>query len=89
MKKKIIYRQCLVTKEIINREILIRIVKTKQNEILVDLNFKTNGRGAYVKRNSKIIAKMKQQKLLERKFNISINNDIYQILDKIVSDNNN
>lgn len=88
IKKKIIYRQCVVTKDIVNRENLIRIVKTKENQVFVDLNFKIDGRGIYVKKNSKIISKMKQQKLLEKKFNCIIKNDIYQILDNIVSDSN-
>ena len=47
--KKVPLRSCIVTKERLEKRDLIRVVKTKEQEVLVDLTAKVNGRGAYLK----------------------------------------
>ncbi|WP_342224551.1 YlxR family protein [Spiroplasma endosymbiont of Asaphidion curtum] len=66
-KQKLVYRQCIVTKVVVLRSELIRIVKTKQGQVLIDLNYRLAGKGAYVKREVVIIEKM-QKKIIRKDF---------------------
>ena len=51
MAKKIPLRKCIATGEQLPKSELLRIVKTPDNEVLVDLSGKQNGRGAYLKKS--------------------------------------
>lgn len=50
-KKKVPLRKCLGCEENKSKKELIRIVKTPENEVLIDLTGKVNGRGAYICNN--------------------------------------
>ncbi|WP_339024842.1 YlxR family protein [Spiroplasma endosymbiont of Agriotes lineatus] len=90
-KQKLVYRQCIVTKAVVLRSDLIRIVKTKQGQVFIDLNYRLAGKGAYVKREVVIIEKMQKKQLLKKIFKTQITDEIYLLLVKIVKeqDNNN
>lgn len=47
-KKKIPLRKCISCNQARPKKELVRIVKTKDGEILLDLTGKVNGRGAYI-----------------------------------------
>lgn len=49
--KKIPMRKCVATQEQCPKKELLRIVKTPQGTVEVDLTGKLNGRGAYLKRD--------------------------------------
>ncbi len=83
-KQKLVYRQCIVTKVVVLRSELIRVVKTKQEQVLVDLNYCLAGKGAYVKREVAIIEKMQKKQLLEKIFKTQIVDNIYLLLLKVV-----
>jgi len=55
--KKIPYRTCVVTKEKLPKDQLIRVVITPEGEVKVDKTGKMNGRGAYLKREKAVILK--------------------------------
>ena len=44
--KKIPLRSCVVSKEKLPKQELIRVVKNKENEVFIDLTGKANGKGA-------------------------------------------
>ena len=46
--KKIPMRSCVVTREKFEKKDLIRIVRTPESEVKIDLTGKMNGRGAYI-----------------------------------------
>lgn len=46
--KKIPQRTCIGCKQVRPKKELIRIVRTSENEVLVDLTGKKSGRGAYI-----------------------------------------
>ena len=48
--KKIPMRKCIITNERFPKKELIRVVRTPENEVVVDLTGKMNGRGAYLKK---------------------------------------
>ena len=80
--KKIPLRTCVITKEKLPKYELLRIVRTNEGKIEVDLTGKLNGRGAYIKKDKSVLEKAKKSKALERHLEISIDDDVY---DKILS----
>lgn len=82
--KKIPLRSCIVTKEHLPKQELIRIVKNNQNEVFIDLTGKINGRGAYIKKDIEVLNKAKKSKALDRHLEITIPEEIYEQLKEII-----
>lgn len=82
--KKIPLRSCIVTKERLPKQELIRIVKNNQNEVFIDLTGKINGRGAYIKKDIEVLNKAKKSKALDRHLEITIPEEIYEQLKEII-----
>ena len=83
--KKIPLRRCVVTKEQLPKQELLRIVKNKENEIFVDLTGKANGRGAYIKKDVNVLKTAKDKKILERALETQINADVYEEIEKVIT----
>lgn len=84
--KKIPMRRCVVTGEQFPKRDLLRIVKTKEGEILVDLTGKINGRGAYIKKDLEVLNKAIKSKILEKKLEIQIQEDIYKEVENAIKE---
>ena len=82
--KKIPMRTCVITREKCPKKELIRIVRTPEGAVVVDLSGKQNGRGAYLKKDKEVIEKAKNSKLLEKHLEITIEDSIYEELLKNV-----
>lgn len=81
--KKIPMRTCVVTHEKYPKKELIRVVRTPEGNVVVDVTGKQNGRGAYLKKDKGVIEKAKNSKILERHLEISIEDKIYdELLEK-------
>jgi len=61
---------------------LIRIVKTKECEIVVADDGKVNGRSAYCCRNNDCLDKVVKKHLLDKHFSISVQESVYEALKK-------
>ena len=48
--KKIPMRSCVITKEKLPKKELIRVVRTPDGEVIIDVSGKAYGRGAYLKK---------------------------------------
>lgn len=83
--KKIPMRTCVVTKEKCEKKDLLRIVRTPEGKIIVDLTGKANGRGAYLKKDVEVIKKAQASKILERVLEVAIDDSVYEEALKIVS----
>ena len=59
---------------------LLRVLRTPEDEILLDATGRKNGRGAYLCISSECLAKAKKKKALERSLKAEISNDIYDLL---------
>ena len=59
--KKIPMRSCVVTREKCEKRDLIRIVRTPEGEVKIDLNGKMNGRGAYIKKDVTVVDKARKR----------------------------
>ena len=82
--KKIPQRTCMGCNEKKDKKDLIRIVKNKANEILVDKTGKLNGRGAYICNNVECLEKLIKSKRLERVLETNISNEIYESLRGVI-----
>lgn len=78
--KKIPMRRCVATGEQCPKKDLIRIVKTKENEIFIDETGKKNGRGAYLKKSKEAIELARKKGILDRNLDIKIPDEIYEEL---------
>ncbi len=78
--KKIPMRTCVITKEKLEKKELIRVVRTPEKEVIVDLTGKANGKGAYLKRDLEVINKAEKNKVLDRVLEISVPESIYEDL---------
>lgn len=65
---------------------LLRIVKSKDGTIEVDLTGKKNGRGAYICKNEQCLDKVIKSKRLQRVFEQEIGTDIYENLRGVIVD---
>ena len=79
-KHKVPLRKCVVSNQQLPKNELIRVVKNKEGIVKVDLTGKLNGRGAYLKRDIKIIEKAIKTKKLDRHLETSIPEEIYEEL---------
>lgn len=78
--KKIPMRSCVVTREKLPKQELVRIVRTPEGSVIIDLKGKTNGRGAYLKKDIEVINKAQKSKILERTLEVSISDELYEEL---------
>ena len=82
MQKKIPMRQCVGCREMKPKKELIRVVKSPQGEIDLDLRGKAPGRGAYLCPDGACLKKAIKSKALERGFEMAIPAEIYEDLTK-------
>ncbi len=82
MAKKIPLRQCVGCGEMKGKKDMMRVLKTAENEICLDVTGKKNGRGAYICRNRECLRLARKNKGLERSFKMSIPNEVYDTLEK-------
>lgn len=83
--KKIPLRSCVVTNEKFEKKDLIRIVKNNENKVFVDLTGKANGRGAYIKKDIDVLGLARKSKILDRRLEITIPEEIYVELENIIN----
>lgn len=86
MNKKIPLRQCIGCQEMKQKKEMMRVLKTPENSIILDMTGKKNGRGAYLCKNKDCLVKAHKNKGLERSFKMSIQDEIYQNLEKEYED---
>ena len=78
--KKIPMRSCVITKEKCPKMDLIRVVRTPDGNVIVDLTGKANGRGAYLKKDLEVINKAQKSKQLNRHLETEVSDSIYDEL---------
>ena len=83
--KKIPLRKCVATNEMFPKKEMIRIVRSKEGEVSVDMTGKKSGRGAYVSKSVKAVEVAKKRKVLESQLEVAVPETIYEELMTIVS----
>lgn len=82
--RKIPLRTCVVTKEVLPKKELLRIVRTKEAGVVADESGKINGRGAYIKKSMEVLEKAKKSKILEKRLETEIEDSVYEEIRKII-----
>ena len=80
--RKIPQRQCVGCRTMKDKKALIRVVKTPEGEIVLDISGKKSGRGAYVCPDSACLKKARKSRALERAFELSIPDEVYDALEQ-------
>ena len=80
--RKVPLSQCIGCGEMQSKREMIRVIKTPEDEILLDATGRKNGRGAYLCPAMECLKKAVKSKGLERSFKMAIPPEVYQALEK-------
>lgn len=83
--KKIVLRSCVITKEKLPKNELLRVVRTPEGNVVVDTTGKVNGRGAYIKKDLEVLEKAKKSKALARCLEVEISDSVYESIKEEIS----
>ena len=65
-----------------NKKEMIRVIRTSEQEFVLDATGKKNGRGAYICPNRECLSQAIKSKGLERSFKQAIPKEVYETLEK-------
>lgn len=85
---KIPMRRCTGCMEMKSKKDMIRVIKTPEGEICIDVTGRKNGRGAYICNNQECFEKALKNKGLERSLKSVIPKDITDELKASLGGNN-
>ena len=85
MAKKIPLRQCVGCGSLKEKREMIRVIKTPEDEVVLDATGRKNGPGAYICMNPECLRAARKSKGLERSLKISIPEKVYDGLEKEMS----
>ena len=80
--KKLPIRRCTGCGEHFPKNTLIRVLRTPEGEIVLDLTGKKSGRGAYICKKRECLKKARRQSRLDSSLDCSISPEIYDRLEK-------
>ena len=80
--RKIPLRKCSGCGEMKQKNELVRVVRSPEGELSIDLTGRKSGRGAYVCRNVDCLRTARKRKALERSFACAIPSEIYDRLEQ-------
>ena len=80
MAKRVPLRQCLGCREMKPKPELVRVVRSPEGTVSVDLRGKAPGRGAYVCRSADCLKKALRSKALGRALDVEIPPEVYDVL---------
>ena len=77
-------RMCVACRESKPKRDLIRIVKNKEGDVIVDTTGKVNGRGAYICADIECLNKAYKNKILNRALEIDFSEDMYNEANRVI-----
>lgn len=83
--KKIPMRRCCGCNEQKPKKELIRVVRSAEGEISLDLTGKASGRGAYICNNLECLKRARKSKRIDRTFEVTIPDEIYDKMEEEIS----
>ena len=78
--KKIPMRKCTGCGESKPKKELVRVLKTAEDGIIIDLTGRKNGRGAYLCHNIECLKKAMKTKAIERSLETAVSAEVYEEL---------
>lgn len=82
MEKRVPLRKCLGCMSSFPKKDLVRVLKTPEGEVILDLSGKKSGRGAYICKNSACLKKALKSKRIQNNLEIEIPDEIISQLEK-------
>ena len=82
--KKIPLRTCVITKEKLPKQELIRVVRTPEGNVIVDTTGKKNGRGAYLKKDLEVFKKAQKSKMINKILEVEVPDEVFAELEKLI-----
>ncbi|WP_010282335.1 RNase P modulator RnpM [Bacillus timonensis] len=82
--KKVPLRKCIASGEMKPKKELVRIVRSKEGEVSIDLTGKKSGRGAYLSKDKECILLAKKKNILANQLKTKIDDSIYEELLQLV-----
>ena len=83
--RKIPTRRCTGCGEHFPKSSLIRVLRTPEGEIVLDLTGKKNGRGAYICKNAACLKKARKSKRIEASLECRISDELYTKMEEEVT----
>ncbi|MFK9092436.1 RNase P modulator RnpM [Bacillus salipaludis] len=87
-RKKVPMRKCVATGEMKPKKELVRIVRSKEGDVSIDLSGKKSGRGAYLSKDKEAVLLAKKKNTLANHLEVSINDTIYEELLELIEKEN-
>ena len=85
MPKKIPMRRCVITREQFPKKELLRVVRTPEGNVEIDLTGKLNGRGAYLKKDIEVMKLAKKNGALNKALEVEIPEEFWIQLESILT----
>ena len=82
MEKKVPLRKCLGCMSSFPKKDLVRVVKTPEGEVVLDLSGKKSGRGAYICKNSACLKKAIKSKRIQNNLETELPEGVILELEK-------
>ena len=82
MEKKVPLRKCLGCMSSFPKKDLVRVLKTPEGTVVIDLSGKKSGRGAYICKNSGCLKKALKSKRIQSNLEVEIPEEIITELEK-------
>lgn len=87
-KKKVPMRKCVATGEMRPKKELVRIVRSKEGEVSIDLTGKKSGRGAYLSKDKEAVQLAKKRNILSKQLETQVDDAIYDELNDLIEKEN-
>lgn len=80
--RKVPMRQCVGCREMKSKKEMLRVLKTAEDEIILDATGRKNGRGAYLCLSRDCLDQAQKNRGLERSLKMAIPPEVYESLKK-------
>ena len=86
MPRKIPMRKCVATNERFPKKELLRVVRTPEGELTIDRTGRTNGHGAYLKKDINAVNLARKKGSLESALEMKIPEEFWQEIEEAVAE---
>lgn len=84
--RKIPMRTCVVSKEKLPKQELIRVVRTPEGNVIIDETGRSNGRGAYLKKDKVVIEKARKTRCLNKHLEVEVPDRLFDELIELIGE---
>lgn len=78
--RKVPMRKCVGCNQMFEKKSLLRIVRSNEGEVSVDVTGKKNGRGAYLCQNTQCLEQAFKKRAIERALEISLDDELKNLI---------